>query len=180
MGARKASPQKPEGAAPVVKAKKPKKAAKPVLHPPFKVMIYAAIKALSHFGKAVSLQAIANYVIKNYKVGKLGRKFVSRTLKRLVVKKELDKIKGSYKIPKHLRKEKKVKKPKKKKVKKPKKKKSKKKKAKKAKKAKKPKKKKAKKAKKPKKAKKSGKKAKKSKRKAPKKKAATPVPAPAA
>eukprot|EP01009_Symbiontida_sp_KSa7_P002499 NODE_1595_length_570_cov_1164.161228_g272_i2.p2 GENE.NODE_1595_length_570_cov_1164.161228_g272_i2~~NODE_1595_length_570_cov_1164.161228_g272_i2.p2 ORF type:complete len:186 (-),score=106.19 NODE_1595_length_570_cov_1164.161228_g272_i2:11-544(-) len=177
MGARKASPQKPEGAAPVVKAKKPKKAAKPVLHPPFKVMIYAAIKALSHFGKAVSLQAIANYVIKNYKVGKLGRKFVSRTLKRLVVKKELDKIKGSYKIPKHLRKEKKVKKPKKKKVKKPKKKK-----AKKAKKAKKPKKKKAKKAKKPKKAKKSGKKAKKSKRKAPKKakKAATPVPAPAA
>ena len=53
--------------APVVKAVKAKKVAKPAAHPPFKAMILAAIPALKERGGS-SRQAILKYIVANNKV----------------------------------------------------------------------------------------------------------------
>ncbi|CAL4113637.1 unnamed protein product, partial [Meganyctiphanes norvegica] len=103
----------------VVKAKKP--AAKP-LHPPFAVMIVAAIKALKERGGS-SRQAILKYIVANNKIADADKAKVRAKLaiRKLLAAKKLVPVKGSFKLAKEEpkpKKAKKVKKPAAKKVKK--------------------------------------------------------------
>ena len=100
----------------VVKAKKPKVAA---AHPPVAQMVNAAIKALKE-RKGSSLAAIKKYITANYKAdGTKLAPFIRRYLKKSVESGKLAQIKGSYKLNKPEKTEKKAKKPATKKAKKP-------------------------------------------------------------
>merc|ERR1712142_666065 len=101
------------------KAKKP--AAKP-LHPPYAVMIAAAIKALKERGGS-SRQAILKYILANNKVADADKAKVRAKLaiRKMLAAKKLVPVKGSFKLAKEPAKPKKAKKPKKKPAKKPKK-----------------------------------------------------------
>ena len=112
--------------APVVKAVKAKKVAKPAAHPPFKAMILAAIPALKERGGS-SRQAILKYIVANNKVdaakaaGPLKLALRKALVAGTIVKaKEAGKGAGKFKVGK-VEKPKKVKKVKKVKAKKPKK-----------------------------------------------------------
>merc|ERR1712179_353467 len=98
------------------KAKKP--AAKP-LHPPYAVMIAAAIKALKERGGS-SRKAILKYIVANYKVADAAKAQVRVKLavRKMLAAKKVIQVKASFKLAK-VEKVKKVKKPKAKKAKKP-------------------------------------------------------------
>ena len=103
----------------VVKAKKP--AVKPA-HPPFQVMIAAAINALKERGGS-SRKAILKYIVANYKIADAAKAQVSIKLavRKMLAAKKLVPVKGSFKLPKEekVAKPKKAKKPAAKKAKKP-------------------------------------------------------------
>ncbi|CAL4152659.1 unnamed protein product [Meganyctiphanes norvegica] len=103
----------------VVKAKKP--AVKPA-HPPFQVMIAAAINALKERGGS-SRKAILKYIVANYKIADAAKAQVSVKLavRKMLAAKKLVPVKGSFKLPKveKVAKPKKAKKPAAKKAKKP-------------------------------------------------------------
>merc|ERR1711970_180910 len=97
-------------------AKKP--AAKP-LHPPYAVMIAAAIKALKERGGS-SRKAILKYIVANYKVADAAKAQVRVKLavRKMLAAKKLIQVKASFKLPKaepkpKKKKAKKAKKPKK-------------------------------------------------------------------
>merc|ERR1712142_647376 len=111
-------------AAPAKKAAKAKKpAAKPV-HPPFAVMIAAAITALKERGGS-SRKAILKYIVANYKIADAAKAQVRVKLavRKMLAAKKLVPVKGSFKLAKveKVKKPKKVKKVVKKEAKKPKK-----------------------------------------------------------
>lgn len=88
--------------------KKPKVAA---AHPPVSQMVPAAIKALKE-RKGSSLAAIKKYITANYKAdGAKLAPFIRRYLKKEVESGKLNQIKGSYKLMKAEKAEKKDKKP---------------------------------------------------------------------
>ncbi|CAL4202715.1 unnamed protein product, partial [Meganyctiphanes norvegica] len=93
------------------KAKKP--AAKP-LHPPFAVMIVAAIKALKERGGS-SRQAIMKFILANNKIADADKAKVRAKLaiRKLLAAKKLVPVKGSFKLAKEEPKPKKAKKAKK-------------------------------------------------------------------
>ena len=76
-----------------VKAKAPKKKVDPA-HPPFKVMVVAAVANLKD-RKGSSRQAIQKYVEDNYKVNDNSKKFVNNTLVKAVKGGELVQTKGT-------------------------------------------------------------------------------------
>merc|ERR1711970_393505 len=80
------------------KAKKP--AAKP-LHPPYAVMIAAAIKALKERGGS-SRKAILKYIVANYKVADAAKAQVRVKLavRKMLAAKKLIQVKASFKLPK--------------------------------------------------------------------------------
>merc|ERR1712179_499862 len=98
------------------KAKKP--AAKP-LHPPYAVMIAAAIKALKERGGS-SRKAILKYIVANNKIADAAKAQVRVKLavRKMLAAKKLVPVKGSFKLAKveKVKKVKKAKKPKAKKV----------------------------------------------------------------
>ena len=103
--------------APASPAKKaPKKTAVKPAHPPYAVMIGAAIKALKERGGS-SRQAILKYILANNKVADAAKAQVrvKLAIRKMLAAKTLLPVKGSFKLPK----EEKVAKPKKKAVKKP-------------------------------------------------------------
>ena len=104
-------------AAPASPAKKaPKKPAVKPEHPPYAVMISAAIKALKERGGS-SRQAILKYILANNKVADAAKAQVrvKLAIRKMLAAKTILPVKGSFKLPK----EEKVAKPKKKAVKKP-------------------------------------------------------------
>ena len=97
--------------APASPAKKaPKKPAVKPAHPPYAVMIAAAIKALKERGGS-SRQAILKYILANYKVADAAKAQVRAKLaiRKMLEAKTIIPVKGSFKLPK----EEKVVKPKK-------------------------------------------------------------------
>ena len=104
-------------AAPASPAKKaPKKPAVKPDHPPYAVMIAAAIKALKERGGS-SRQAILKYILANNKIADAAKAQVrvKLAIRKMLADKKILPVKGSFKLPK----EEKVAKPKKKVVKKP-------------------------------------------------------------
>ena len=97
--------------APASPAKKaPKKPAVKPAHPPYAVMIAAAIKALKERGGS-SRQAILKYILANYKIADAAKAQVRAKLaiRKMLEAKTIIPVKGSFKLPK----EEKVAKPKK-------------------------------------------------------------------
>merc|ERR1711970_1551581 len=105
-------------AAPAKPAKAKKPAAKP-LHPPYAVMIAAAIKALKERGGS-SRKAILKYIVANNKIADAAKAQVRVKLavRKMLAAKKLVPVKGSFKLAKveKVKKVKKAKKPKAKKV----------------------------------------------------------------
>ena len=96
-----------------------KKAKVAAAHPPVAQMVNASIKALKE-RKGSSLAAIKKYITANYKAdGTKLAPFIRRYLKKAVETGKLNQIKGSYKLNKVEKAEKKAKKPAAKKAKKP-------------------------------------------------------------
>merc|ERR1712121_559475 len=103
--------------APAKKAAKPKKPAVKPAHPPFAVMIAAAIKALKERGGS-SRQAILKYVLANNKIADADKAKVrvKLAIRKMLAAKKLIPVKGSFKLakeekPKKVKKAKKAKKP---------------------------------------------------------------------
>jgi len=102
---KKEEPQKePEKAAPEAdgpkKVKKPKKAAgerKKKSHPPYKRMIFRAIKDLDEKGGS-SPYAIAKYIKAKYSVPETYKRYLKHALRRELENKNLIKFKASYKL----------------------------------------------------------------------------------
>merc|ERR1712042_287710 len=103
-------------AAPAKKATKAKKPAVKPAHPPYAVMIAAAIKALKERGGS-SRQAILKYILANNKVADADKAKVRAKLaiRKMLAAKKLVPVKGSFKLAKEEPKPKKkvVKRPKK-------------------------------------------------------------------
>merc|ERR1711962_879311 len=107
-------------AAPAKKAVKAKKPAKKPDHPPYAVMIAAAIKALKERGGS-SRAAILKYILANNKIADTAKAQVRAKLaiRKMLAAKKLVPVKGSFKLAKEAPKPKKKKVVKKKKPKKP-------------------------------------------------------------
>ena len=109
-------------AAPAKKAVKAKTPAVKPAHPPYAVMIAAAINALKERGGS-SRKAILKYIVANYKVADAAKAQVRVKLavRKMLADKKLVPVKGSFKLPKEekVAKPKKAKKPAAKKAKKP-------------------------------------------------------------
>merc|ERR1711942_58801 len=107
-------------AAPAKKAVKAKKPAKKAEHPPYAVMIAAAIKALKERGGS-SRAAILKYVLANNKIADAAKAQVrcKLAIRKMLAAKKLVPVKGSFKLakepvkPKKKKPAKKAKKPKK-------------------------------------------------------------------
>merc|ERR1712055_145089 len=101
--------------APAKKAAKAKKPAKKPDHPPYAVMIAAAIKALKERGGS-SRAAILKYILANNKIADAAKAQVRAKLaiRKMLAAKKLVPVKGSFKLAKveKVKKVKKAKKPK--------------------------------------------------------------------
>merc|ERR1711942_28145 len=104
-------------AAPAKKAVKAKKPAKKAEHPPYAVMIAAAIKALKERGGS-SRAAILKYVLANNKIADAAKAQVrcKLAIRKMLAAKKLVPVKGSFKLAKEPAKPKKKKVVKKKKA----------------------------------------------------------------
>merc|ERR1712025_1257559 len=104
-------------AAPAKKAAKAKKPAVKPAHPPFQVMIAAAITALKERGGS-SRKAILKYIVANYKIADAAKAQVrvKLAIRKMLAAKKVVPVKGSFKLAKveKVKKAKKAKKPKKK------------------------------------------------------------------
>merc|ERR1712000_145200 len=98
-------------AAPAKKAPKAKKPAKKAEHPPYAVMIAAAIKALKERGGS-SRAAILKYILANNKIADAAKAQVRAKLaiRKMLAAKKLVPVKGSFKLAKEEPKPKKAKK----------------------------------------------------------------------
>ncbi|CAL4075728.1 unnamed protein product, partial [Meganyctiphanes norvegica] len=87
--------------APAKKAVKAKKPAVKPAHPPYQVMIVAAIKALKERGGS-SRKAILKYIVANNKVADAAKAQVRVKLavRKMLAAKKLVPVKGSFKLPK--------------------------------------------------------------------------------
>ena len=81
--------------------KAPKKPAVKPAHPPYAVMIAAAIKALKERGGS-SRQAILKYILANYKIADAAKAQVRAKLaiRKMLEAKTIIPVKGSFKLPK--------------------------------------------------------------------------------
>merc|ERR1711942_70447 len=88
-------------AAPAKKAVKAKKPAKKAEHPPYAVMIAAAIKALKERGGS-SRAAILKYVLANNKIADAAKAQVrcKLAIRKMLAAKKLVPVKGSFKLAK--------------------------------------------------------------------------------